>query len=184
MSNVTFPKCGVFRQGYDPEAVDRFFEDAREIYESDDFTEQLTVERVRSVTFPMKRGGYAPDAVDQALDRLEEACSQRLRADYVAEHGSQGWLSQTYEKAATLYPRLRLPDGERFAQPEKGRGYDRGEVDAFMKRLTAYFDGKGKLTAADLRATAFTEVKAAKAYDIAVVDVYLDRAVSVLQAVE
>lgn len=184
MSNVTFPRCGMFRRGYDPAAVDRFFEEARELYEAEELSEQLTVERVRSVTFPMRRGGYAPDAVDQALDRLEVACSQRLRADYVAEHGSEGWLATTYEKAATLYPRLRLPAGERFEEPDSGRGYDRDEVDALMDKLTDYFDGKGEITAADLRMTAFHEVKAAKGYDIAVVDVFLDRAISVLQAVE
>ena len=61
---------------------------------------------------------------------------------------------------------------------------DDEDVDALLEKLTAYFDGKAPLASNELRHVVFTQAKADKAYDAAVVDVYLERAVTVLVAVE
>ena len=180
----TFPRSGVGRPGYDPDAVDDFFEEAREYYQRDELTDDFSEETIRNVFFPLVRNGYQTKPVDLALERLEVACWQRRRSQVVEDSGPQSWLSDTYERAATLYPRLGRPRNERFKPPRKGRGYRRREVDDLLDTLSRYFDGDTELTADEIRKTTFPEARRSRSYDIAVVDVYLDRAIAVLQAVE
>lgn len=181
---ATFTTSGTLRRGYDKDAVDTFFSEARELYQQDELPEELEVERIRTVTFPLVFSGYRTDDVDQALERLEQACWQRQRAQVVATSGTKEWLSKAYDSAASLYPRLNRPRGERFRAPEKGKGYQRSEVDDLLDRLAKYFDGQAELTATDVASATFTLKGKGGSYDMSVVDVYLDRASSVLQAVE
>lgn len=177
-----FPRAGRLRRGYRRDQVDRYFERAHELYDSGD-AEQMSAQSVRDAAFDIARGGYRPEAVDSALDRLEAAFLQRRRSDFVAEHGRQAWMDQVAEHATTLYPRLLRPRGERF-RPAKGRGYSRAEVDALMDRVSAYFDSSAALSSAEVRSAAFTSAKRRKAYDEASVDRYLGRVVEVLLSVE
>jgi len=50
--------------------------------------------------------------------------------------------------------------------------------------LAKYFDGDHELSADDLLTAAFAVRWRSNAYDMRIVDAYLDRAISVLQAVE
>lgn len=179
-----FPKVGVFSKGYDPAKVDEFLEEAHGYYEQDNLPPEFTSEFIHSATFPLVRGGYDTRHVDRAIDRLEVAYWQRKRAEAIEESGAEEWLNSTYELATTLYPRLSKPHGERFKAPSKGRGYKRSEVDALLDRVGKYFDGKDALAAKDVRHAAFSQARKSEAYDERVVDVYLDRVISVLQAVE
>ena len=88
------------------------------------------------------------------------------------------------ERATTLYPRLLRPEGERFDAPDRGRGYDRAEVDALLERLTRYFDRDGHLTAEEIRTATFASARRSRAYHEGTVDAYLARAVEVLASVE
>ncbi|XCB30384.1 DivIVA domain-containing protein [Arcanobacterium hippocoleae] len=97
--------------------------------------------------------------------------------------GEAAWLDRTYAQAASLYPRMLRPNGERF-QDAKSAGYSKAEVDAFLDRIAGYFDGKVQLTSKEVRDVVFKNAAKEKAYDEAVVDVYLDRVISVLIAVE
>ena len=56
-------------------------------------------EGVRTVAFDVVCGGYQPDAVDSALDRLEAAFLQCRRAEFVAANGRQVWMDQVAELA-------------------------------------------------------------------------------------
>ena len=67
-----FPRASRLRPGYQREQVDRYFTTAHEIYDAGEF-EEMDSEGVRTVAFDIVRGGYDPDAVDAALDRLETA---------------------------------------------------------------------------------------------------------------
>lgn len=138
-----FPRASRLRPGYQREQVDRYFTTAHEIYDAGEF-EEMDSEGVRTVAFDIVRGGYDPDAVDAALDRLETAFLQRKRQNFVANEGREAWMSQVAQLATTLYPRLLRPAGERFA-PAKD-GYSREEVDDLMERVAAYFDSESKLT--------------------------------------
>lgn len=177
-----FPTVKGWGSGYDRQEVEEFFERARNAYE--DGSEEMDAEDVRTVAFEVARGGYDPAAVDAALDRLEAAFVQRRRADHIAAVGQEGWMEQVAERATTLYPRLVRPPGERFAPPERGRGYDAAAVDAVLDKLVDYFDAGAPLTAAQLRNVTFPSASRSRAYAEGPVDAFLDRAVDVLLAVE
>lgn len=181
----TFPRAGRWSSGYDVEQVDDFFERARVAYESPPGGgEQMTAEDVRTAAFDLVRHGYDPGHVDAALDRLEAAFVQRERARSVSQAGQEVWMEEVAKRATTLYPRLVRPAGERFAPPERGRGYDRDAVDALLDRLVDYFDSGAELTAADVRSATFRSAPRDRAYAEGPVDAFLDRAVDVLLAVE
>lgn len=182
MSEDTFKRVGRFAWGYSPEDVDNFLTDAKIAYSgqgNSGFNEQT----VRNAGFPRVRHGYDPEKVDAAMDRLEAAFIQRRRAKVVSQRGEATWLNKTYEDAKSLYPRLLRPEGTRFADA-KGWGYRKEDVDRLMNRLMGYFDGKRSLSSKELRGAVFDQAKDSKAYDVAVVDVYIERAVTVLVSVE
>ncbi len=182
MSKETFEQVGPFARGYKPEEVDEFLARAQEAY-LDPYSTEFDAEKVAGVAFTPVRGGYRPDAVDAALDRLASAFVQRKRTQVVARLGEETWLNQIYDLAKTLYPRILRPAGERF-RDARGTGYDKGQVDALLDRLAKYFDGQEALTSSEIRRAVFSSAKNAAGYDTAVVDVYLERAVAVLTAVE
>ncbi|QPL06227.1 MULTISPECIES: DivIVA domain-containing protein [Actinomyces] len=177
-----FPKVGALRRGYRTEQVDRYFTTAHEIYDAGDL-EEMDSEGVRTVAFDVVHGGYRPDSVDAALDRLEAAFLQQRRSDIVSRLGRDAWMRQVADLATSLYPRLLRPAGERFA-PARRRGYSREEVDALMDRVAAYFDSAATLTSEQVRGAMFTSARGAKAYEERSVDRYLARVVEVLLSVE
>lgn len=177
-----FPTVGRWASGYDREEVEAFFERAKAAYE--DGAEPMTGTDVRSAAFDLVRHGYDPAAVDAALDRLEAAFIARDRNEFVAANGQSDWMDQVAERATSLYPRLTRPERQRFAPPERGRGYQRAAVDATLDRLIAYFDEGAPLTAAELRAVTFPAARSGSAYAEGPVDAFLDRAVDILLAVE
>lgn len=186
MSAHTFSRAGTFKYGYHQKQVDEFFEHAKHTYSgSADLAEAGTVteKEVREVAFRWVRNGYQANEVDAALDRLERALLQRARADVMTTSGESAWLDQTYAQAESLYPRMLRPAGQRFADAKK-YGYAKTDVDAFIDRIADYFDGKSQITSKQVREITFKRAKHDKAYDEAVVDVYLDRVISVLIAVE
>ncbi|WP_124055044.1 DivIVA domain-containing protein [Arcanobacterium ihumii] len=188
MSN-TFERVGRLHSGYDCKQVDDFLRAAKEAYAN--FSAQTQIKdnevidesTVRGVSFAWNRNGYKPFQVDAALDRLEAAFIQRRRASVMYSKGEQAWLEQTYTAATSLYPRMQRRAGQRFADAEK-RGYLKEDVDAFLEQVARYFDGQANLSSKEVRRQYFRSARGEKAYDESVVDVYLDRVVSVLMAVE
>lgn len=181
---TTFPHVGRFQKGYDPQQVDEFLDKAHGFYEHDELPDEFDSEFIYGATFDLVRGGYSTQHVDRALERLEVAYWQRRRAEQVEESGAESWLNQVYDIAATLYPRLSRQPGERFDEPAKGKGYAKKDVDEVLDKISTYFDGNVELTAQDIRRASFPQARKSNAYDMTVVDVYLDRVISVLQAVE
>lgn len=179
----SFPRVGIFSEGYDPKAVDRFFEDARRAYEGGVPAEQFSAEQVRQATFLLKRRGYNIKAIDAALSRLEAAFVQRDRANHIAVNGEAAWYQMIADRATTLYPRLLRPQGERFDHPKDERGYRADEVDALLNRLEAFFNDQDSMTADDVRHAVFRPARGKKAYAEGPVDAYLGRAIEILLAV-
>ena len=179
-----FTTVSRFRTGYAPAEVDEFFATARAVYEGEG-PATLTAADVRDVAFSLVNGGYAWDAVDSALDRLEAAFVARERSEYVGQHGQEAWMARMAELARTLYPRLTRGDGKRFATaPGLRSGYDVTEVDALCHRLIAYFDKGQPLTSREVSAAAFRRRRGSRAYAEAPVDAFLARAAEVLLGVE
>lgn len=179
-----FPRVSSFTLGYHQREVDQYFARARGAYEQPSDAGDLAAFDVRRASFDLKRGGYSTAAVDAALDRLEVAFSARVRERYIRERGQEAWMGELAERAQTLYPRLRRPEGERFAAPSGlGGGYDRDQVDALLDRLTAFFDQGRPVTAEEIRSVTFGRRRSWNAYDERVVDAYLARAVDILLGV-
>ncbi|MPV49591.1 MULTISPECIES: DivIVA domain-containing protein [unclassified Pseudactinotalea] len=176
-----FPRVSGTSTGYERAQVDEFFAEARAAYEGGT---GMSADDVRRAAFDLVRGGYRPGAVDAALDRLENAFIQRERTAFMETHGQDAWMADVAQRATVLYPRLNRPAGERFAQPRRGRGYDRAGVDAVLDRLVDYFDSGRALSATDLRTVTFASARRPHAYDEGPVDAFLDRAVDILLAVE
>jgi DivIVA domain-containing protein len=173
-----FRTVGRIRTGYAVDEVDRFFDQARRVYEGD-LSDPLTSRDVRQTVFDIVRGGYA------AMDRLERAFVVRQRAEYVAAHGQQAWLDHLAAQARTLYGRLTRPDGERFAPARRGhQGYHHEDVDDLCHRLVDYFDHGQTLTSDEVRNATFRSARGSRAYAEPAVDAFCDRAVEVLLGVE
>lgn len=183
MSTHTFSRAGTFKYGYSRKQVDAFFDCAKHAYSDAPEVSTVTSEDVRSAAFDWVRNGYKASEVDAALDRLERALLQRKRADVMNESGESVWLDRTYSEAESLYPRMLRPAGERFKDAKK-YGYAKVEVDNFLDYIAKYFDGKAQLASKDVQDIVFKRAKKTDAYDESVVDVYLDRVISVLIAVE
>ena len=182
MKDKPFRTVGIFDKGYDIEEVDDFLRRAKDAYNGP-LTPAFDENTVRNVAFSRARGGYVPAEIDDALDRLEAAFVQKRRARVVADRGEKAWLNTTYQDAKSLYPRLLRPVGHRFRDAD-GWGYSKVEVDELIDRLSDYFDGKTDLSAREVREAVFGSAKDNHAYDESVVDVYLERAASVLLSVE
>ncbi|EPD26933.1 DivIVA domain-containing protein [Actinotignum sp. GS-2025f] len=177
----TFKRVGPLTRGYNTEQVDDFLARAKDAYSRG--TGDMDETDVRRAGFSRQRGGYDPARVDAALDRLEAAFIHLKRANTIGARGEQAWLNLAYQDAKSLYPRLLRPAGQRFADAE-GWGYRKSDVDELLDRLARYFDGEETITSEVVRDAIFPESRGKNAYDEAVVDVFLERAVSVLLAVE
>ncbi len=180
----TFPRTRFYRRGYAPQWVDAFFVEAKAAYEGLPPGTGFDATDVQQATFPLQRGGYAPQAVDGALNRLQAAFIQREQQQYVAQHGEEQWHQLVADRATTLYPRLLRPEGEKFSHPEgrRGVGYDAEQVDDLLLRLTRYFDNGVPLQPADVRGAYFKSARGQAAYREDQVDAYLARAVEILLA--
>lgn len=173
------------RDGYDPEQVDRFLADAKEAYENKPGCKDINSITVRQVGFKRARMGYDMSEVDSVLERLEAAFIQRKRANVVKGSSQDEWLRQVAQMASRLYPRMDRPRGERFASAlPKTMGYNKEEVDRFIDDLGRYFDGDVDLTSQQVHRVVFGAAKGNDAYDMAVVDTYLDLAGEILLSVE
>ena len=84
----SFPRAAKTTSGYDPEAVDAFLIEARAAYEADSPTARVNSRVVRETSFPMKRGGYVIEQIDNALERLEVAMAERERERAIE---TEGW---------------------------------------------------------------------------------------------
>ena len=184
----TFKRVGFFRHGYSVKDVDAFMARAKQVYSEKQkaaaaFTENNDAAEIRNVSFAWKLNGYDAAQVDAALERLESAYMKHKRSEVITVRGEEGWLEKVYREATTLYPRMRLPRGKRFASAS-GRGYKKSEVDLLVEKIAGYFDGKTPLSVDEVRRTLFSSARGGAAYDEQIVDVYLDRVVEVLTAVE
>lgn len=180
-----FPRATPLRQGYRRKQVDEFFANVRTAYEKPVVDpEELTPIEIRQAAFDLRLGGYRTEAVDSALDRLEEAFAHRLRSQFVQARGQDAWNADLAQRAQVLYERLRRPATERFSRPGLiHRGYDAAEVDALMDRITAFFDRGEPITPQEIRTSTFRRRPRRRAYDEGKVDAYFAKAVDILLGV-
>jgi DivIVA domain-containing protein len=178
---ATFPTVKRSKRGYDPDEVDRFLRLARRAYEGDPDV-PLTAKDIRLTGFALQRGGYRPDVVDGALERLEDAFASRERTQARQEMGDQRWLETARGTAQVVLNRLGRPDGHRFARTSIFTiGYNKREVDRFAKRLARYFRDGMPMSVDEVRTAVFRQQR--HGYREAQVDLLLDAVVDVMLAV-
>lgn len=187
-SSGEFRRAGAQEKGYSVAAVDSFFTRLADDYElilsgADLGKDVHTSRTVREAVFESEKGGYAPDDVDAALDKVEDRFCELERHLYVQRYGQVAWDQAVEELRELLLGRLERPAGQRFRRPAKRltKGYFTKEVDALCERLLSHLKGADVLTPADIRAAAFSPATGDICYEETQVDAFLDRAIEYLK---
>ena len=179
--NDTFPRAGRLSKGYDVDQVESFLARARAAYEENGRGPAMTSWHVRTVGFDLVRGGYDVDAVDAALDRIEDAFSRREKQRGEERSGSQAWQTQLRTQEQSLRAQLGRADGERFP---RGSGmeltYDIDAVDDLCIRIEESFAMGQPLPPDAVRLAVFKSRRGSRGYREASVDAFLDRVVELL----
>lgn len=177
----TFPRANKIGKGYDVEQVEAFLTRARAAYEDSGRGPAMTSWHVRTVGFDLVRGGYEVEAVDAALDRIEDAFARREKQRGEERAGSAGWQNQLRTQEQSLRAQLARPDGQRFP---RGSGleltYDIEQVDELCERVEAAFASGRPMAPDAVRLAVFKSRRGARGYREAAVDAFLDRVVELL----
>ena len=133
----------------------------------------LTAGDVRRAGFELVHGGYDVQAVDAALDDLEE----QVLARAVRVDGRRG--TNASEELAQVRGQLLAPSGGRFPRLRSPRrGHNVAEVDALTDLVFAFLDASPDMTLAQLRSATFRPQRGG--YDQHVVDATLDRLIELI----
>jgi DivIVA domain-containing protein len=177
----TFARVGWMSKGYDIEQVETFLSRARTAYEDTSRSGSMTSWHVRTVGFDLVRGGYDVDAVDAALDRIEDAFARRERQRGEERSGPAAWQNQVRNQEQSLRAQLGRPDGQRFP---RGSGmeltYDIAAVDELCRRIEESFSTDRFLPPDAVRLAVFRSRRGSRGYREASVDAFLDRVVELL----
>jgi DivIVA domain-containing protein len=177
----TFARAGKMAKGYDIEQVESFLARARMAYEENGRGPAMTSWHVRTVGFDLVRGGYDVDAVDAALDRIEDAFARREKQRGEERSGSAAWQTQLRTQEQSLRAQLARPDGQRFP---RGSGmeltYDIEAVDELCRRIEESFAMGQPLAPDVVRLAVFKSRRGSRGYREASVDAFLDRVVELL----
>ena len=180
--STTFPRTSKKTLGYKIEQVDDFLASTRQAYDQGDADKHLTAQEIRHTAFAMQKGGYSPQHVDAALERLEDAFAARERERAAATMGEKAWLDEARATAQVLVERLGRPAGHRFDRTSiLSVGYSRADVDRFANKLVKYFTDGFPITVDDVRTSVFRPQRGG--YREAQVDVVMDSVVDVMLAV-
>ncbi len=182
VSTNTFPRARHSAKGYDIVQVEDFLEDAKRAYAAPIGTEVLSAKQIRNTAFILKRGGYDTQAVDSALERLEDAFAERERAATVAVYGQVAYAQEVRTTAQEILDRVTRAPRRRFKRVSGlTYGYKASDVDAFADRIAAYLQGQTGLTPDDVRAVSFRVVHGG--YQEVQVDALLDALIEVILGV-
>lgn len=180
--STTFPRTSKKTLGYNLKQVEEFLESTRRAYDDTGDEDALTAADIRHTAFAMQKGGYSPEHVDAALERLEDAFAARERERFTSAAGQQAWLDEARQTAQVLINRLGRPAGQRFARTSFfSTGYNRADVDRLSAKLVDYFQDGNPVTVDDVRTAVFRPQRAG--YREAQVDLVLDGVVDVMLAV-
>ncbi len=202
--STLFPRVGKKALGYDVAEVEEFLattrrgydrvehphanDDAGSVVESaladagpsvHDAGVVLRAEEIRHMAFAMHRGGYSPEHVDAALERLEDVFALRERDEVAQAGGESTWMAEAEKTAHVLVARLSRAPGHRFTRTSiLATGYKRMDVDRFANKLVKFFDDGRELTVDEVRTAVFRPERGG--YREAQVDRVLDSVVDVM----
>ena len=172
-----FPRVSRLSHGYAARQVDAYLNRVEAALDAGVPSGHASAAAIRRAAFDLVLHGYAPMAVDEALDRLEERALELERA--ATESGALPVAHDVWAEAASLGGRLERPRGERFRMAGRlVRGYRPADVDALLDALAGPLGGGPGVGADEVRRTTFGARRGG--YDEDEVDDYLDRVVDVL----
>jgi DivIVA domain-containing protein len=172
MSHHRFTRVSRLHKGYHCRQVDAFL-DHVEVSLGGVFPPP-TASEVRQAGFELVRGGYAVVEVDEYLDALEE----RVLVAQGRLTGRRGRTDPAGE-AEFLKGELTGPYMKRFPRASAlRRGYHVDDVDDFVDRVVAAFDGSGTVSVEDVRHVPFRPRRGGYREDA--VDDAMDRVVEYL----
>lgn len=186
-TNTKFKLVGPKEVGYNVKQVDVFLERARAYFlNTESQGKTITSSDVRTASFDPARGGYSAQAVDAAMDRIEDEFVLREKELLIAAEGEKAWMMKIGKTAAVLRGRLHRPDGERFRRPSKKsvQSYNVNDVDVLCRELLVYIEDNGELSVDVVRRAVFAPEKGPDGYEESQVDAFLDRVVELMAAID
>ncbi|MGA7203755.1 MAG: DivIVA domain-containing protein [Specibacter sp.] len=186
-TNSKFKLVGAKEVGYNVKQVDVFLDRARSYFlNSDSHGTAITSLDVRTASFDPSRGGYNSQAVDAALDRIEDEFVLREKNLLIAAEGEKAWMLKIGKTASVLRGRLHRPDGERFRRPKRKnqQGYSIADVDLLCHELLVYIEDNGQLSVDVVRRAVFAPVAGGEGYEESQVDAFLDKVVELMASID
>ncbi|SEE58612.1 DivIVA domain-containing protein [Arthrobacter alpinus] len=186
-TNSKFKLVGPKEVGYNVKQVDVFLERARAYFLNTDTSgKAITSLDVRTASFDPARGGYNAQAVDAAMDRIEDEFVLREKELLIAGEGEKAWMMKIGKTASVLRARLHRPDGERFRRPSRkgAQSYNIKDVDVLCRELLVYIEDNGELSVDVVRRAVFAPEKGADGYEESQVDAFLDRVVELMASID
>ena len=186
-TNSKFKLVGPKEIGYNVKQVDVFLDRARSYFlNADTEGKAITSHDVRTASFDPARGGYSAQAVDAAMDRIEDEFVLREKELLIGAEGERAWMIKIGKTASVLRARLHRPDGERFRRPTRKntQSYNIDDVDVLCRELLTYIEDNGELSVDVVRRAVFAPTKGAEGYEESQVDAFLDRVVELMAAID
>ena len=186
-TNSKFTLVGPKEVGYNVKQVDVFLEQARAYFlNADSHGKAITSHDVRTAAFDPAKGGYSAQAVDAALDRIEDEFVLREKDTLIAAEGEKAWLIKIGKSASALRARLHRPDKERFRRPGRrnAQSYNVDDVDVLCRELLVYIEGNGELSVDVVRRAVFAPARGDEGYEECQVDAFVDKVVELMAAVD
>ncbi len=154
MSN-NFPTAGAKELGYEPGQVDAVINQAR-VQFAEPNSNIIDAKNLRTAQFDLVADGYQIDAVDAALDRLDDAFAQREKQRLAANLNSVDAFDEVDKIRKLIKGRVRRPNGKKLARAGLfAKGYSVRQVDQFLTRVGLRLSGKAELSISELRSVTF-----------------------------
>lgn len=177
--SFTFPKAGPKQPGYAPAQVEEFISRARAQF-NNPVESGVTAHDIRNTEFDLVHGGFIPEIVDGAMDKLEDSFAAREIQRQKVEKGSYALEDRLSRVLDLVCGRLSRPKGNRFSNTGfLLRGYSRKQVDALCEHITRHFDSQAPITIDEVRRVVFNAKRGG--YVEAQVDAFIDRVIEALQ---
>jgi DivIVA domain-containing protein len=177
--SFTFPRVESKKPGYAPEQVDQFLSRARAQF-NNPVDGGVTAHEVRNTEFDLIHGGYAPEVIDGAMDKLEDSFAGREIQRQKAEKGSYALDDRLARVIELVRGRINRPKGQRFSNTGLLlRGYSRKQVDALCEHITRHFDSQAPISIDEVRRVVFNAKRGG--YVESHVDAFIDRVIEALQ---
>jgi len=177
-----FPNASGKTLGYSPQQVDQLINRARAQF-ANPGSHSLNAKSLRTAQFDLVPGGYVIEAVDAALDRLDDAFAVQDVKQLVAQLGEHGANERLIALRTLLAGRIGRGPGKHFAQVALWhKGYARNQVDSMIGLIWEQVSGKKSVPVAILRETTFKPVWGG--YVENQVDAFIDKSVEYIQLKE